>query len=58
MTYLPRCARVPHAANKLMHHLTTISETIQKPLIAEAQIPLGKQKIQYGKNLVSVWQMD
>jgi len=50
MTYLPRCVRVPHAANKFMHHLTPVSETIQKPLIAEAQIPLGKQKYNTVKN--------
>jgi len=41
-----------------MHHLTTVSETIQQLVIAEAQIRLGKPKLQYGEKVVSIWQMD
>jgi len=33
-----------------MHHLTTVLETIPKPLIAKAQTALGKQKKKKQKN--------
>ena len=57
MTYSPRHARVPHAADKLMHHLTTVSETIRKPLITKAQIALGKRRIKYGEERFLIWRM-
>jgi len=58
MTYLSCRARVPYAANKLMHHLTAVSVTIRKPLITEAQIALGNQNIKYGEKRFSIWRTE
>jgi len=45
-----------------MHHLTTVLETIPKPLIAKAQTALGKQKKKktkkYGEERLSIWRME